>query len=208
MTGFIESLPAIATILFLFLSAVLQQVFPPYPGDSVNIFAGYLSGMDSLHPVLAFVCYFAGTVISSIFLYYLGRKYGPRVMNTKMFAKLTEQKKQRMVLLFKRYGVLYLMACKFLPGLNSIALLLSGAFMMEKKYAFTGIAAVAAMHNLFFFYAGRSVGQNWKAVEKFLYSVNKYAIIIVIIAVAIIGTYFLIRNKISKRKAGLGQKAE
>lgn len=206
MLGFIESLPALATILFIFLSAVLQQIFPPYPGDSVNLFAGYLCGMDSIHPSLAFISYLSGTVLSSLFLYELGKKYGPRVLNIKMLSKISDEKKVSMLTMFKRYGVLYLMACKFLPGLNSIALLLSGACNMDKRLAYSGIAAVAAVHNLFFFYMGRTVGENWKSVERFLYSVNKFAIIIVVIAIAVVGIYFLLRNRIKNRNVSTEKK--
>lgn len=204
MTDFIESLPAIATILFLFFSAVLQQVFPPYPGDSVNIFAGYLCGMGSLNPALAFICFFSGTVISSLLLYEIGRRYGPRIMKFKMLRDMPREKRDNMLKLFNRYGVLYLMACKFLPGVNSVALLLSGVCSMDKRLAYLGITAVAGIHNLFFFYAGRTVGQNWNDVEKFLYSVNRYAIIIVGAAVALACIYILVRNSIKKKREAGG----
>lgn len=201
MTEFIESLPELATIAFIFVSAVLQQVFPPYPGDSVNIFAGYLCGMESLHPVMAFISFYGGTVVSSILLYELGRRNGHRVLKLKMVRDIPDERKENMMRLFKRYGVLYLMACKFLPGVNSAALILSGLCGMEKRMAYPGITGVAAIHNIFFFYAGRTVGQNWKDVERFLYSVNKYAIIIVGAVAATVAIYFFAKNSIKKRKA-------
>lgn len=201
MADFVEGLPPIAIIGFIVISAVLQQVFPPYPGDSVNIFAGYLCGISDLPPVVAYMAFLAGTVSSSLLLYDFGTRFGPRVLNNKLVKAVSVEKRLAIVKRFQKFGVFYLMLCKFLPGLNSVALLLAGVCNMDKRFAYPGITAAAVLHNTLFFYAGRTVGENLEGVDRFLHSVNKYAIGIAVISVVGIGIYIMIRRYIKRRHA-------
>ena len=72
--------PLIAYCL-LFLSAFVENIFPPIPGDTVVLFGAYLVGRGELSFVPVFLTTVAGSFIGFMAIYYLGLKKGRDFFN-------------------------------------------------------------------------------------------------------------------------------
>lgn len=193
--------------LLFFVSAVLQITVPPYPGDTLLIFGGYLGSIGirgGYMPIL--ISYLLGTVISSYALYVLGVKKGKTVLKFKLISKFFSRNHQRRAKkwLFK-YGVLIFFICKFIPGLNSLIIIFGGVFRYNPLWAGVGVGLASLIHNILFFLIGRSIGYNLESIKSFLSAYN--IVVIVLAAGAAGGIYAYKRNKKAKSNT-VQEKAE
>jgi Uncharacterized membrane-associated protein len=164
--------------IYFFISALLQITFPPYPGDTVLIFGGYLGSIGVYgHNILIFASYFVGTAISSCLIYIWGYKKGEALLHIKLiskyFPKPSQVKAEKWLL---KYGIYIFLISKFIPGLNSIIILLGGILRYNPTLAMSGICFASLVHNLIFFLVGRSIGFNLGNIKKFLSTYNKIVI--------------------------------
>jgi len=199
--GRINEVPLWMVYLFFFASAVLQITFPPYPGDSVLIFGGYLAS-TWLHGknVQVLLPYWLGTLLCSLILYELGAWKGEKLLNMKAvsryFPPSSQQKAKNWVL---KYGIAAILLCKFIPGVNSLIIIFSGIFRYKRPFAYTGIGIASLVHNTAFFFIGKVIGDNWENIGKFLHTYNKIVISIVIAAIIIyVGSRVMARLKRKK----------
>jgi membrane protein DedA with SNARE-associated domain len=183
--------------LYFFASAVLQSTFPPYPGDTVLVFGGYLGSAGFFGgEIPIFISYWLGTIVSSFALYELGVWKGESVLKIGIISKYfpgANQKKAK-GWLFK-YGIIMLFICKFIPGLNSLVIILGGIFRYKKPWAYAGVGLASIVHNLVFLLTGRAIGSNIDSISGFLSTYNKAVLAIVIVSAAI----YLLYRKFQRR---------
>lgn len=186
---------------FLFFSAFLQITFPPYPGDTVLVFGGYLGSTGVFGGnIPIFLSYLAGTLVTSYLLYELGIWKGEALLRARVISKYfppSNQNKARKWV--KKYGIAAFFMCKFIPGLNSIIIVLGGIFRYNRFWAYVGIGLASTFHNIILFSAGRAVGNSWDKIGKFLFNYNKSIIIIVIIAVIIYSCSWIFKKWVKRK---------
>lgn len=168
-----HSSPWIIYIAF-FLSAVLQITVPPYPGDTILIFGGYLGSTGiKAGNISILISYLLGTIISSIILYGIGRINGEAVLKLRFISKyFTEDNQGKAKKYLIRYGILIFFVCKFIPGLNSIIIILGGVLRYNPLWAFIGVGCASIIHNIAFFLVGRNIGYNSEGIKHFLNTYN------------------------------------
>ena len=72
------ALPALALPLFVFGSALLEYLFPPYWGDTFVLLGFFLAGQGVAPPTVIFVAALAGSTLGSLATYQLGQRYAWR----------------------------------------------------------------------------------------------------------------------------------
>ena len=188
MTAFVENLlmhidelPLGVVFLFFFMSGFLQIAFPPYPGDTVLVFGGCLGGLAlSTAGWLALAGYLSATVLTSLVLYELGFRLTDRIFSIRLIAKIMPVEKRASVEeKFKRHGVWLLAVCKFIPGVNTLVILLGGVLRYPRLRGMGAITLSSVVHNLLFFYAGHLLGRNLDAINRFLRDYAVFAIVLV-----------------------------
>ncbi len=199
-------LPPWMSGVFFFVSAILQLTFPPYPGDTVFAFGGYLSSKGMAGgSMLIFLSYWTGTLLSSYGLFELGYWKGENFLNTRFISRYFPSSKQESARKWVlKYGIIIFFICKFIPGLNSLLIIFGGVFKYQKIWAYTGIGLAALVHNVLFFMAGRAVGKNYHAISQFLASYNKMVITATVL-VCILYVFYRFRDSLLKKK---GRKIE
>lgn len=182
--------------LFFFLSAVLQITVPPYPGDTLLVFGGYMgSAHMNVGFIPIFISYWLGTVVTSYVLYELGKNKGEAILKTKFISKYFGKKYQdRARIWVLKYGLITFFICKFIPGVNSLMIIFGGIFKYNKIWAYIGIGAASLVHNIIFFSTGKTIGSNWDNIKSFLNAYNKTVIIVLSIGFAIYLVYLLIKK--------------
>lgn len=193
----IESMNLVALCFFLFLSAVLQQVFPPFPSDTIFLVCGCIAAAGEVPWPLLYVCYVSGTVMSSVLLYDLGEKYGRRLILSKKRPKfLSKSLLLKTIACFQRMGIFTFIIGKFIAGINSIVLLIGGAVGYEKHKAYAGIIVAAVLQNTGNFLIGATMGSNIDGIIRLLYSLNSIGILLIVCVVLMgLGLFFYRRRK-------------
>jgi len=84
ITTFIDHFP----YLGIFILLILGGVGLPFPEDATLILSGFLAAHEIIKPLPGFLVIYAGLLVSDYFLYWVGKRYGRRVVEHKNFQKL------------------------------------------------------------------------------------------------------------------------
>lgn len=173
--------------IFFFINSVLQVVFPPYPGDSVAVFQGYLSSIGVLNSTLLFLSAFAGTLVSSLFVYMVSYKFGEKLIKLRYIKKFFDTEKiYKLRDWFNKYGAVSIIINKFVPGMGTIILIAAGVFKLKYLPAVISIIVASLLRSGFLFMTGRLTGENIQSIKNFFI---KYQILIILILLILSAIY-------------------
>jgi membrane protein DedA with SNARE-associated domain len=183
VTGLLEQSPYIG----LFLLLILGAVGFPFPEDMTLILCGFLISIDAARPVPAFLVIYAGLLITDFGIYYIGRKYGRKVVTHRKFRKIITS--ERLLLLekkFAKWGVLFILIGRHLFGLRAQIFLAAGVMKMSAvKFffadAFSSLFTIAIMVG-----AGYAGGYSLEIIKKHVSRIEYLSGIILAVLVAVI----------------------
>jgi len=105
--------------LLLFAACFIENLFPPFPGDSFILAAGGLAALSRLNPIVAFVLIITGGMLSVMLLYYLGRRYGHNFFVRKNYRYFSADDIAKVEIKLKKYGAIILISSRFVVGFRS-----------------------------------------------------------------------------------------
>ncbi len=175
--------------LFIFLSNFVENVFPPYPGDTVTFVGGYLAGTGRLTFPLVFLCAGLGCLSGAMLLYVLGRTKGRKAFLKNGRWILDREHLERMERWFKKYGEKVLVVSRFLTGVRSVVALAAGVgnVGIKKMTAYTSISIV--LWNGIILFSAFKVHQNWREILQMIQIYNK----VVLAVVVLVGIVLLVK---------------
>jgi membrane protein DedA with SNARE-associated domain len=177
---------------FLFLSAIIENLVPPIPGDTITAFGAFLVGTGRLHYALVYISTTLGSVIGFMILYYIARFLDKEIIfrkNIKFFKKeailAAEQK-------FQKFGYFIVLTNRFFPGIRSVISLTSGILKLNSYIVWLFSFLSASIWNLIWIQAGYSLGNNWETVKQRLKIIfSQYTKISIIVFVILAGIFFI-----------------
>lgn len=118
--------------LGIFILLILGGVGLPFPEDTTLILCGFLVAHDIIKPLRGFLVIYTGLLVSDIFLYWVGKRYGRRVVEHKKFQTLiSSEKLLNLEEKFKKWGVLVVLFGRHLLGLRAQIFLVAGVMRMH-----------------------------------------------------------------------------
>ncbi|NIN00800.1 MAG: hypothetical protein GTO24_22785 [candidate division Zixibacteria bacterium] len=167
--------------VFIFLSSVFENFFPPFPGDTVTFVGGYLAGTQHLTFPLVFLSACLGCLSGAMLLYLLGKNKGRKVFlkdGKRVFDRAHLEKVEKW---FKRYGERVLVLSRFLAGVRSVVALAAGVgnVSLKKMTIYTSISIVL-WNGIILFFAFK-VQQNWREILRMIQIYNKVVLAIVVL---------------------------
>ncbi len=174
----------------LALSAFLENVVPPVPGDTVVVFSAYLIGRGILNWWVVWASTTLGGTIGFMLMYYLGLQhgriflagYGRRFFNSESMVKAENW--------LKHYGSWLVVANRFLSGVRSVIAISAGLGKMGWKRVALLASMSMILWNGILLYIGRLMGENWEVVGAYLQQYNRF---IILMLALLAGSYFLWR---------------
>lgn len=119
-----------ATVLFL--AVLVEQMGVPLPAAPWLLAAGALAGAGRMNWMTALASACIGSVIADLIWFYLGRRYGNRML--RLLCRISLEPDtcvRRTEGVFTRYGMKGLVAAKFIPGLSTLAPPMAGSSGMS-----------------------------------------------------------------------------
>lgn len=198
--GFLNEVPRSVYWIFVFLSSFIENVFPPYPGDTVTVFGGYLAGTGRLTLFELIFSVFTGSLAGAIFMYYAGHKvlafFAKRVHNKTFQNFVSEEHMRKTHDWFESYGVWAVLFSRFSAGIRFFVAIVAGMVEMNfVLFTFT-FACGTIIWNALLIYGGYSLGDNWEIILGYL-KIYNIAVMGIIVALVL---FFAIRIFIKKRK--------
>ncbi len=112
--------------LVLFTACFVENLFPPFPGDSFIAAAGGLVALGRLDLISSFVLAIVGGVMSVMVMYFLGYRYGRRYFIRKDFKYFSAEDIRKFESSLKRWGALLMVFSRFVVGFRSAIALGAG----------------------------------------------------------------------------------
>ena len=192
--------------LFLFLSAVIENLFPPIPGDTITAFGAFLVGSGRLDYLLVYLSTTIGSVIGFMILFLLGKYLGRQFFVNKDYKYFPAQKIGTAERWFSRYGYLVVLANRFFPGIRSVISLVSGITMLNTVKVFIFSIISASVWNLLWIHTGYLLGENWDIVKERIGNLLRgYNIIASIVMVIFVIAFIVYIRSKKGRQANAGR---
>ncbi len=176
-------------LLIVFVAVLLEQLSLPVPAIPLLAVAGALAAVGKLYAPGIFTVAIIACLIGDTAWYWMGRRYGLRVLKTLCRISLepdscVSQTQSR----FERWGVNSLVIAKFIPGLAVIAPPLAGALGVS-WLRFLGLSTVSA---LLWVAAGLGAGMAFKTqIEHILKYLEKIGGMTAVGLVCLLAGYIL-----------------
>jgi membrane protein DedA with SNARE-associated domain len=202
MAEFLDSLfnglDAQTAYFLLFISAYVENVFPPIPGDTVTVIGAYLAATGRLGVWGVYLSTMLGSSAGFFTMYLIGSIYGRAFLKTRLRARIfSEAQIQKVEVWFARWGYWVLAANRFLAGTRSVVPFFSGTFHLNWLAVLLLSMLSATVWNGLLIYGGFLVGVNWSLINDII---SRYNMVIIILT-ALLAGYLIIRF-LKKRRAG------
>jgi len=152
--------------IFLFGSAVLENLFPPIPGDTITVFGAFLVGIGKLDFFLVYAATTLGSSVGFILLFYAGAFLEMEFFLNTRFKIFSSHKILAAEKWFSRYGYYVVVLNRFLPGVRSVISIAAGISGLNAFKVFI-LSLISAMGwNFLWIYSGYTIGNNWEMVQQ------------------------------------------
>jgi len=183
--------------LVLFVACFIENLFPPFPGDSFIVAAGGLIAAQRLEPVMSVILILSGGLASVMIMFAFGRKYGRNYFMKRDFKYFSADD----ILLFEKHlpkwGALLLIFSRFVVGFRSIIAIGAGIgkFHPVKMFFYSLISYILFSGVLL--YLGYALVENYDRIAYYIKTYNTIAwpLIIGVFLLIIIWKVIKVRKK-------------
>lgn len=177
---YLQGLPVWGVILFTFLIAYIENLFPPSPSDVILVFLGTLVGLGTVGMTSMIIAATLGSVTGFATAYWIGRRYGTGLIASKRLPFLSVELLVKVEGWFEKYHGLIIIANRFLSGTRAIISFAAGITKMPFVRTTIYCTISAAAWNTIMILLGKHLGANWRAVEGVLATYGNVVTIVIV----------------------------
>jgi membrane protein DedA with SNARE-associated domain len=180
--NFLNSLPDYMIYLLLGLSAFVENIFPPIPGDTITAFGAFLVGTQRLNFIGVYLSTTLGSLFGFMFLFWIGTLLGRRFFLENDYRFFKAQDIIKAEEWFRRFGYLIILLNRFFPGIRSVISIAGGISKLRAvSVAFLALVS-CAVWNLIWIAFGYMLGSEWERVkDRMEYIMARYNLAVFII---------------------------
>lgn len=196
----LNTLPALLLYAALGVSAFVENVFPPIPGDTITAFGAFLVGTHRLSFVWVYTATTMGSIVGFLVLFWIGSSLGRGFFLKRDYRFFKANDILKAEEWFRKYGYLLIALNRFFPGIRS-AIAVAGGISRLGIIRVTILAFIScSVWNLIWIWAGYSLGTNWGIVREKMSSIlAHYNITVAVLLIAGI-LFFLLKRRLAARK--------
>jgi membrane-associated protein len=184
--------------LGFFILLILGTLGLPFPEDGILLLGGFLTSHSVVEPLPAFLVIYSGLLVTDLFLYSVGRKYGRMLVGHKRFSGiLTSDKLSKFEEKFRRWGTLFVLFGRHLLGLRAQIFLVAGVMKMPLK-TFLVVDATSAMLTIALWGGVGYVGGS--GLRTLTQNVRNFELILIVFLLILVSTGVLIQFLKHRRK--------
>lgn len=175
----IDGLDAWTAVPVLALTAFVETVFPPFPGDVLYISAGGFFCSTGFPPWLLWLPGFVGCALGTFLLEAAGRGAGPRWFERLvMSGSKGERGMARARSLLARHGVWALFFSRFIPGIRSLLVVAASWSGMGRTAVLVPSLLSAALWYALLSFPAVILGANMDAAAAFMADYGRLSLIL------------------------------
>lgn len=198
---FLRSLPDSLIYVMLGLSAFVENIFPPIPGDTITAFGAFLVGIGRLHFFGVYLSTTLGSLAGFLCLFGIGGYLGRRFFIERDFRFFKAKDIVRAEEWFSRYGYFLVALNRFFPGIRSAISLAAGISGFKTVWVALLALISCSVWNLGWILVGYFVGTNWELAKAtftnlmFKYNMTVFSLLSLVVALLIFGKWYTRRRK-------------
>ncbi len=170
----------------LVVSAFVENVVPPIPGDTVTVFAAYVVGRSQQRFFGVFLATTLGSTAGFMFLYTMGRLIPREYFIRRDFRLLPASSFAAAEVWFRRHGYWIILANRFLSGIRSVISIVCGLYRLPWQRVLILCCLGCAAWNLLLISAGYLLGANWPVIEQILSQYSRIVLVILVLTLSIL----------------------
>ncbi len=183
--------------LLLFISAFVENTFPPVPGDTVTVIGAYLITTGKLSFYGVWLSTTMGSVLGFFTMFVIGSRFGTAFIEKgRRSSYFQPENIVKTELWFDKYGYWIIAANRFLSGTRSVISLFAGIFKLKWMPVLFLATLSALVWNGLLMLAGYLLGSNWPLILDYISQYNK----VVIVLTVVVAGGFIIYRYLKKRK--------
>ncbi|MCP4682828.1 MAG: DedA family protein [Desulfobacterales bacterium] len=197
----LNSFPDYLIYIVLGLSAFIENVFPPIPGDTITAFGAFLVGTKRLNFLGVFISTSLGSLFGFMFLFRIGSILGKRYFIRRDYRFFKARDIIKAEAWFRKYGYFIILFNRFFPGLRSVISLAGGISRLKTSKVMLLALISACVWNFLWISLGYTLGSNWGTMrDKMGYFMTRYNLTILVILG--LGVLFLVVKRLIRKKRG------
>ncbi len=161
----------------LFLSAFIENVFPPIPGDTVTLVGAYFVGTGKLDFWAVYFSTTAGSVLGFMTLYSLAYWLEWQILQKYRPGWIRKSHLDRVERWFRRYGYGIILANRFLSGARSVISIVAGLSRLNGLLVLAAATISVLLWNGLLIYLGAFIGKSWEEVVQYVKFYNQIILI-------------------------------
>ena len=195
LINFIHSLPDSIIYVTLWLSAFVENLFPPIPGDTIIVLGAFLVGTGRLNFLGVYFSTTFGSLLGFMVLFWVGTYLGRRFFIEKDRSFIKARNIIKAEAWMQKYGYSLIVLNRFLPGIRSVISLVGGITGLNiiKVSIFAFISS--AVWNLIWTLLGYALGSNWGIFKANMLAIMfRYNIAILILFVLFVASVVVVQR--------------
>ncbi len=198
--NYLQTLPDFLIYLFLGLSAFVENLFPPIPGDTITAFGALLVGIGGLNFFGVYFSTTLGSLLGFLCLFRIGGYLGRHFFIKNNFRFFKREDILKAEEWFGKYGYFLIALNRFLPGIRS-AIAVVGGIQQLKGIRVTLLALLScAVWNLIWILLGFGLGSNWEVIQARLSALRTTYYVSLLIVFGLFLVFFIVWKWARKRK--------
>lgn len=193
-------LPPVLMYIILGVSAFVENVFPPIPGDTITAFGAFLVGTHQLRFLWVYTATTVGSIVGFCSLFWMGTCLGRAFFLERDYRFFKAKDILKAESWFRKYGYLLILLNRFFPGIRS-AIAVAGGITRLGVIKVTILAFIScSVWNLIWIWVGYSLGTRWDTVKEEMSNILvHYNVAVAVFMALVLGFLFLKRRLWNKK---------
>lgn len=181
--------------LIVFSAAILENIFPPFPGDTFLFAGAVVASAGAVSPYLVLCMGITGNVAGAMLVYLFGYSRGRKYFLTHHGRFIDPAHLEKIERWFARYGSRIILISRFLTGIRSGVALAAGLGEVPaaKMALYTTISTL--FWNGLIVALAFALGSNWEAIHEFARLYNRLVLALLALATLAWAIRWLLRRR-------------
>jgi membrane protein DedA with SNARE-associated domain len=200
----LESLPLWALYGTMGLLAIIENIFPPIPADTIVALGSFLAARGQGSATAAFAVTWVGNVAGAMMMYAAGRRYGAGFLERWMKkSRGKEEYEDKLERLYIKYGLAALAASRLLPGVRALVPPFAGAMRLPFPSVLVVVALPSGIWYGIVTYVAFQMGSNLESAISSVEATQNWTTIVggIVLAAALV-FWFVHRRRSRMRRGG------
>lgn len=147
--------------LILIVSAIIEYLFPPYPGDLIQLLGAFLSGLGFINPIWVLLSMIIGGIAGGLISYRIAGPITAFLLKKQRWVRRIEILKA----LFKKFGLTIFIVNRFFPGLRALFFPMAHLMGIPIRRLIFHLIMSNILWSLFLLSIGLGTGSRWGEVK-------------------------------------------